>query len=116
MFTLSACDKSPSEHLQSLNEDKYPVANMPLGHSVVVNPKLTNFTVGKRQLDTRTWGLDSIGSVWLISVRLFYAGGVNKNDKSLSRLEKTSHDHKIFPQTHITCLVPTTVMVLQLLI
>ncbi|WP_201551680.1 hypothetical protein [Psychrobacter fjordensis] len=54
MFTLSACDKSPSEHLQSLNEDKYPVANMPLGHSVVVNPKLTNFTVGKRQLDTRT--------------------------------------------------------------
>ncbi|WP_146221328.1 hypothetical protein [Psychrobacter fozii] len=52
MFTLSACDKSPSEHLQSLTEDKYPVANMPLGHSVVVNPKLTNFTVGKRQLDT----------------------------------------------------------------
>ena len=55
MFTLSACDKSPSEHLQSLNEDKYFVANMPdepLAHSVVVNTKLTNFTVDKRQLDT----------------------------------------------------------------
>jgi hypothetical protein len=54
VFTLSACDKTPSEHLQALNEDKYPVAIMPLGYSVVVNPKLTNFTVGKRQLDTRT--------------------------------------------------------------
>ena len=56
MSALSACDKTPSEHLQALNEDKYPVANMPdepLAHSVVVNTKLTNFTVDKRQLDTR---------------------------------------------------------------
>lgn len=29
MSTLSACDKTPSEHLQVLTEDKYPVANMP---------------------------------------------------------------------------------------
>ncbi len=53
--TLPACDKTPSEHLQALTAEKYPVANMPdepLEHSVVVNTKLTNFTVEKRQLDT----------------------------------------------------------------
>lgn len=27
--TLSACDKTSSEHLQALTEDKYPVVNMP---------------------------------------------------------------------------------------
>lgn len=29
MSTLPACDKPPTEHLQALTEDKYPVANMP---------------------------------------------------------------------------------------
>ena len=29
VFILSACDKTPSEHLQALNEDKYSVANIP---------------------------------------------------------------------------------------
>ena len=111
--TLPACDKSPSEHLKALTEDKYPVANMPdepLEHSVVVNTKLTNFTVEKRQLETCAWKLDSVRSIWLISVRLFYASSINKNNKPLSLQKQTQHDPKVPTQTRITCLKPDTTL------
>lgn len=40
--TLSACDKTPSEHLKTLTEDKYPVAkNVGLLHLNIASFKLT---------------------------------------------------------------------------
>lgn len=53
--TLPACDKTPSEHLQVLTEDKYPVANMP--DEPLDSPLEINIEP-KRLAITSSWSID----------------------------------------------------------
>ena len=61
--TLPACDKTPSEHLQSLTEDKYPVANMP--DEPLETPLEINIEP-KRLAMTSSWsaGVKDDGTLW----------------------------------------------------
>ncbi|MDN3453202.1 hypothetical protein [Psychrobacter sp. APC 3350] len=61
--TLPACDKSPSEHLQGLTEDKYPVANMP--NEPLETPLEINIEP-KRLAMTSSWsaGVKDDGTLW----------------------------------------------------
>ncbi|WP_201592890.1 RCC1 domain-containing protein [Psychrobacter fozii] len=61
--TLPACDKSPSEHLKALTEDKYPVANMP--DEPLETPLEINIEP-KRLAMTSSWsaGVKEDGTLW----------------------------------------------------
>tara|TARA_R110002124_G_scaffold42753_1_gene131526 strand:- start:1339 stop:1734 length:396 start_codon:yes stop_codon:yes gene_type:complete len=63
MSTLSACDKSPSEHFKALTEDKYPVANMP--DEPLETPLEINIEP-KRLVMTSSWsaGVKDDGTLW----------------------------------------------------
>ncbi len=63
MSTLSACDKSPSEHLQALTAGKYPVANMP--EEPLETPLEINIEP-KRLAMTSSWsaGVKDDGTLW----------------------------------------------------
>ncbi|WP_352310590.1 hypothetical protein [Psychrobacter sp. W2-37-MNA-CIBAN-0211] len=63
MSMLSACDKTPIEYLQTLTEDKYPVANMsdePLETPLEINIE------PKRLAMTSSWsaGVKDDGTLW----------------------------------------------------
>ena len=63
MSTLSACDKTPSEHLKTLTADKYPVANMP--DEPLETPLEINIEP-KRLAMTSSWsaGVKDDGTLW----------------------------------------------------
>ena len=60
---LIACDKSPSEHIKTLAEDKYPVANMP--DEPLETPLEINIEP-KRLAMTSSWsaGVKDDGTLW----------------------------------------------------
>ncbi len=68
--TLSACDKTPSEHLKTLTKDNYPVANMPdepleTPLEINVEPKClamtSSWSAGVKDDGTLwTWGTDGL--------------------------------------------------------
>lgn len=63
MYALPACDKTPSEHLHALTEDKYPVANMP--DEPLETPLEINIEP-KRLAMTSSWsaGVKDDGTLW----------------------------------------------------